>query len=189
MNEWLEERLELELHADPSSIAVVTTDGTIAWTYRAWDRFASANGGAPERCGVGASYFDAVLGTPHDPFLEMLRRCRRVRSATEVDYECSSDRTQRMFRLRVFALEERGFLLVHHLRVESDHPAVPAPPTVDHVSRGLVVMCSGCRRTARADYSRWDWIPSWISHPPARVSHGLCPTCAELMFFRDDALR
>lgn len=181
MPAWLRRHVDLPtLATDPSSVAAIDDVGTIAWTNEAWRRFAAQNGARPGSVDPGVNYFEAVLGAARDPFLAAVSRARATKGPVEHEYECSSPEQQRFFRMRIVPVGEVGLLIAHHLDREAPHPpGVRLTETAEHVSaEGLVVMCASCRRVARRNHAAWDWIPSWVAQPPARVSHGLCPTCA-----------
>lgn len=46
---------------------------------------------------------------------------------------------------------------------------------------GLIHMCMECRRTRWnfPDGEKWVLIEEFIAKPPSRITHGLCPECAE----------
>ena len=46
---------------------------------------------------------------------------------------------------------------------------------------GLIVMCMYCQRTQSYSVSppHWQRIEEFVSNPPRRVSHGLCPECLD----------
>ena len=169
----------LALQVDASTIIGLTPDLRIGWVNAAWARFAIDNGVA-DLPSQGRAYLDAIP--------EVLRAfyARAFAEAVERgvpwhhDYECSSDRVERQFRLTAYPLRGRGLLLVHALLVEVAHTreACAGEELRYRSSAGLVVQCAHCRRIQRAaDPATWDWVPSWVARAPGRVSHGLCPAC------------
>src|SRR6202044_3094470 len=48
-------------------IALLDGDGVIVWVNHAWQAFAAANGGDPDRTGTGVSYLDVCAAAPDDP--------------------------------------------------------------------------------------------------------------------------
>lgn len=179
--DWVSKRLDLELlDLDPSQVAVVDRDGKIVWTNAAWRRFALENGAEPGTTDEGQNYFAVMTGPLREPLMAFVDRSRTGGGPVECEYECSSPERERFFRMRIVPLGEDGLVIAHHLTREAPHPGVVFPPSAEHVdASGLIMMCMMCRRTARADRSAWDWIPSWVAHRPTQdVSHGLCPLCA-----------
>ncbi|HET6936719.1 MAG TPA: hypothetical protein VFI72_17880, partial [Candidatus Angelobacter sp.] len=78
-----------------------------------------------------------------------------------------------------------GFAVINVLRVAHPHtrPAFePDDVRYLHPDRTLR-MCANCRRTRRVDDPRaWDWVPDYVEHPRANVSHGVCEFCAEYYY-------
>jgi hypothetical protein len=173
------------LEADQGSLCAIREDGTILWFNEGWVGFAEANGGAdvPARYGVGASYFDAISGALRQFYEGVVHDCVERKEPFEQEYECPSPELRRVFRLRVMPV--RGVLLIaHSLVVEEPHAAAVEPPldAPYRAATGIMTMCSNCRRTRRADQSRWDWVPAWVSALPAQVSHGICPVCVSYYY-------
>lgn len=145
---------------------------------RAWTRFADANGGLDPRWGRGAYLLDAIApplrGFYRDLHLETFDAAER----REHDYECSSDEVFRRFHMIVLPVDATFLLVTHALTVERPHDreAHPADDTSYFVD-GVLTMCAHCRRVRAADVERWDWVPSYVGHTPANVSHGLCRVC------------
>lgn len=48
-------------------IALLDRNGAIVWVNHAWREFAAANGGDPDRTGIGVSYVDICAAAPDDP--------------------------------------------------------------------------------------------------------------------------
>ena len=48
-------------------VALLDRDGVIAWVNPAWQAFAAANGGDPDRTGIGMSYLQACAAGGADP--------------------------------------------------------------------------------------------------------------------------
>jgi hypothetical protein len=51
----------------------------------------------------------------------------------------------------------------------------------DSDASSVVVMCMHCRRVLRTaqGVSEWVLVEEFLSRPPSRVSHGLCPQCLD----------
>jgi len=174
------------VEADNSIIFMLNPDLRIIYSNKAWDQFASQNGGK----GLNRA---AILGTPIlDAVAEPLKAfyANAFAEAMEKgrpwghDYECSSPDSYRLFHMRVLPLANSYLLVENSLRIERPHgperPAMPAS-AVSYVSEnGILTLCSHCRRTRRIGAAAapiWDWVPAYLTEPPGPVSHGLCRNC------------
>lgn len=174
------------LEADNSIVFMLRPDLRIIYCNKAWDLFASQNGGT----GLGRN---AILGTPIlDVIAEPLKsfyangfaQAKRQGRPWEHDYECSSPDLYRLFHMRVLPLAESYLLVENSLRVERpqglERPAMPADAALYLTEDGILTMCCHCRRTRRittAAVPVWDWVPAFLVDPPGRISHGLCRNC------------
>jgi hypothetical protein len=180
------------LETDAATLIVLDRDHKIMWTNPAWSEFALSNRGG-ERIAhglIGTSYFDGVSG----PFVGLFRDAFHdvLSSKTPFlhDYECSSERVARRFRLRALPLGEDGLLLEHSLTAsgphEHDDERLGSHELLEEIYRdavGVVSMCGNCRRTRRpSNESAWDWVPRFIASPVMPTSHGICPTCAAFYY-------
>jgi hypothetical protein len=178
-------RLE-SLEADHSIIYMLSPELRIIYCNRAWDEFASLNGGVELNR-------ETVLGTPIlEVIVEPLRsfyasgfaQAQKQLLPWEHDYECSSPDSFRLFHMRVLPLANSYLLVENSLQVERPHgperPVMPAYPDSYLNEHGMLTMCSHCRRTRRINTGAapiWDWVPAFLTHAPGLVSHGLCPNC------------
>jgi hypothetical protein len=88
-------------------VAVLDRDGVLTSVNRAWREFSAANGGDPERTGVGTSYLDACRSAQGDPWADLAGSA--VHLAVEGDLPapfritipCDSPDTSRWFELSV----------------------------------------------------------------------------------------
>ena len=148
---------------------------TLAYVNPAWATFARANGGDADLAErpLGRSLESAIPPILRIFYLDALAQL--VPGAIwEHIYECSSPTVLRKFRMRCGALAEPGYVVVsNQLLVEQ-----PAPEAARYDHSGMLTQCAHCRRI-RHRSGRWDWVPEMIEHPPAAVSHGLCPPCFE----------
>jgi hypothetical protein len=180
--------------ADPESTVICCLDSRLRIVYcnSAWDRFAVENG-APHLCRpapIGHCILDFISGPDRDYFEKHYRTCLLESQLWERDYECSSAKVHRTFRMRVLPLQSmRGLLVIFSLQVERPHELAGSPPLEDlyRSERGLIMMCASCRRTRRdgPDGESWDWIPSFVDRMPLRTSHGICTPCMELHYRED----
>jgi hypothetical protein len=173
------------LESDPAVIYAVDRDLRLTYCNAAWDRFAAGNGGEQivRRLMVGRSLLDFIPDSLRRFYLEGFARVLETGSPWDHRYDCSDARVRREFHMRVLPLNGGAGLLVINSQIGEKPHRVPASglPLSAYAGRGgIFTMCCHCRRTRRADNDRvWDWVPELVSHPPARVSHGLCGVCFE----------
>ena len=169
------------LDRDESTNVAIDPAGTILWVNRAWERFATANGGADvlRRFGLGGSYLGAISPSLQGFYASAFSNALASGEPLELDYECSSAETFRRFHMRGLPIGQEGLLLEHSLVVEHPHDrAVLEPIDALYASPdGVVVQCSNCRRVRRTTGLAWDWVPAWVRSFPPRTSHGLCDSC------------
>lgn len=187
-----------ELESDASTIVGVWPDHRLAYTNGAWTRFALANG-APSLdrdWPLGRNLLEAIPGPLVAFYAAGVHWTMTQRAPWTHQYECSSPALFRLFHLELLplALDETapigGLLYVHSLRVEepweANAPAAPDPAEYTATS-GAVTSCAHCRRFRRGpsrEGEEWVFIPSWLTAPPAPVSHGICGPCAAYHFYQ-----
>jgi signal transduction histidine kinase len=93
----------------PAHICVLNARGTIVFVNRAWRDFARANGGDPDRVGVGTNYL-AMCGSIDDSgFAQGLREVLGGRRRySELEYPCHSPTEQRWFVVGASHIEGGG---------------------------------------------------------------------------------
>lgn len=164
---------------------ILSNDLFIQNTNSAWDQFAIENGGEQilATWGRGASLLAAIPEPLRPFFVDGFARACSTGERWEHDYECSSPERYRQFRMIVFPFAE-GFVVTHALRAEHAHDRETRGPAEAYVHQGLITMCAHCRRvrTPPRARERWDWVPVYVARPQSRVSHGLCPPCAEYYY-------
>lgn len=160
------------------SACALTADLRIIAVSPGWTRFARANGGAEvlERWGPGASITTALPEPLLSYYRDVFARVATQHYAWDGDYECSSAELYRLFRMRIYPLDE-GFGIVHALRIEERHHRTGFAPHEAYVDEGLIRMCAHCRKVQHRPTRRWDWVPGYVATRPPNVSHGLCPGC------------
>ena len=103
--------------ADPDvgvEVALLDRDGVIVSVNPAWQAFAQANGGNPERTGPGVSYLDACATSPGDPVAEEVAAAIRRALAGHlpgpltIGVPCHSPRTARWFDMLISARQDRA---------------------------------------------------------------------------------
>lgn len=160
---------------------VLGPDRTILASNAGWSRFARDNGadGSLGRWERGDATFDDAVPEPLRAFYrDAFARALATGERWEHEYECSSDVTWRRYRMVVYPVDGR-LVVVNSLVAEAPHqrPECASNEAV-YVSRGLIVMCSHCRRVRNPTGAlRWDWVPAYVRSPPHNVSHGLCEPC------------
>ena len=101
--------------ADPDvgvEVALLDRDGVIVSVNPAWQAFAQANGGNPERTGPGVSYLDACASAPGDPVAEEVAAAIRRALAGHlpgpltIGVPCHSPRTARWFDMLISARQD-----------------------------------------------------------------------------------
>lgn len=162
-------------------------DLTLAYFNPAWFRFAAENNGEPAistQWGLGRSVLDAICEELQALYRNAYRDCLSSRAAWNQDYECSSGRIFRRFRMTAYPLADgQGLLVVNSLIAEQPHDSDARPPRVAEDrryrdERGIVVQCAWCRRIRHPRRAaRWDWVPAWVDRPPSATSHGICEPC------------
>jgi hypothetical protein len=168
-----------KLKRDPSSLAAITEDGRIGWVNQGWLEFARDNGGARAAIHVGDNYFAGISGEIRGLFEAAVSKCLASGVAVEQEYECSSARVRRVYRLRMLPLSERVLLLVHHPIAcrSQDRPAEPPEEARYRETTGLIVQCGNCRRTRTFPEQAWHWVPAWVERPPANIAYVMCSIC------------
>jgi hypothetical protein len=169
-----------EFERQGDTVYALSGEHRLVYVNPAWERFARENGAdwPHASLSLGASVMEATPEVLRAFYRELFESARRSGAPVDHDYECSSPRTFRKLRMRVYPLQPAGWLVTNSVVVESLAPAPDtAPPEGDYLDeRGVITMCSHCRRTRRADVQsqeRWDWIPAWVGRIPERTSHGL----------------
>ena len=177
------------MEAIPHACFALTEDLDISYCNSAWDRFVAENGGAACVTSSEVLHKPYLRWVPHElvPAIKALFRTARASGRPQAqDYECSSAQTFRLYRMQVYPLKPgSGFAVVNALRVVHPHTRVACDADKAKYlhNDGLIRMCANCRRVRRLDDpSRWDWVPDYIEHPPAGVSHSVCPFCGEYYY-------
>ncbi len=164
---------------------ILSTDLRIVRVNEGWTRFAESNGGHAllARWGRGSHVLDAIAGELRAFYRDLFERAFADDKVICHDYDCSSDRVERLFRMMVFPLGATFLAVTHSLRVERSMIGTGSPPSDIYVRDGIIQMCAQCRRVlAQGELDRWDWVPAYIQAPPPNVSHGLCSPCARFYF-------
>lgn len=178
------------LAIERASACLLDRRGRFVAVNRAWDRFAVENGGAETCRGerlLGSEYRAHVEGeAPRARVEDELARSLGGESFG-VESECSSPHQLRLLRTQHVPVRDGddvvvGVLLVHTVvheaPLESVRPLLPPDELLYRRRDGLVLMCSCCRRTHRVgSVGRWDYVPAYVTRPPAPVTHGFCEPC------------
>lgn len=178
------------LEKDQMVAYVLDRSLTILYCNPAWDVFAQKNNGADalRKAVVGRRLTDCVGPLLRPLYVNAFNAAFETNRSWERVIECSSPELFRL--IRIFATPVlRGQALIVTCGIEVEYPhgaereiALPDERTY-RGENGLIVMCSGCRRTRRANAEiQWDWVPAYVSHRQEGVSHGLCPACIHHYF-------
>ena len=173
---------ELErLEVDPSAIVALDADANIVWVNEAWLRFARENGGerGVERIGPGANYLNGIDPVLRGFYATAFENVMLTGEPFELDYECSSAETFRLFHMRALPIGHEGLIIVHSRLVERPHHrrGEPDNAALYRQATGMIVQCANCRRVRRVDGSGWDWVPEYVRQTPDGATHGICSFC------------
>jgi hypothetical protein len=184
------------LDDEPDVVYVLDAALTLQFYNLAWSRHARANGG--ERClehyGLGVSVRAVVPAVLRRFYDDAFGSVLVGGPPVDHSYSCPTPTEHRLYRMRVVRLGPTGlvdpeqgeaaFLVISNQLVHTEprHHGLAGASNVYVGPEGLVVMCAHCRRCRRPGSpgsvdTVWDWVPAYVAHPPAAVSHGLCPTC------------
>jgi hypothetical protein len=177
------------LEADPSPIFAISERCELWYFNPAYQTFAEHNdeGAAVlARYPVGSNILEGIAGEARPRYQERFIEVMQGSSPWFHEYTCSSPERYREFRQGAYPLKNHnGLLLISSLTIErplasARHPAEPMLEGRYVQPSGLITQCSNCRRTLRNDGSDvWDWVPEWVTVPPAHVSHTICCVCFE----------
>lgn len=190
------------LDDEAASVCLLDTEGVIAFTNHAWDRFARDNGG-PLAIGdvlVGTRWIDGIAGAEPrrlfgDAFARVIGGAATAPRTIVIDGHCHSPHDARdMVTQLVPVLTERrdralGVLALYQVitagAIEQRYPVEHAAPDRHRDAEGLLVQCFGCRRVRVRGEDIWDFVVEYQVTQLPSVSHGACPTCLELFYGRD----
>ena len=82
--------------------------------------------------------------------------------------------------MRLLPFTQGGVLTINSLVAEKPFPEHPTElPASNYVStKGIVTICSHCRRVKNLANQGWDWAPAYWAYLPSQLSHGLCSVCS-----------
>jgi hypothetical protein len=183
------------LEASGQTVYGVWEDLALAYTNPSWFSFASQNGGdrVSSDWPIGRSVLDAIPQIAQDWYRKFFAAALDYQGAhpPQHEYECSSAELYRRFHMTAYAVCEnsrRGLVLVHSLRMETQHaeppgaeaPAAAAAKVYRESATGLIRQCMHCRRIRRPlEPALWDWVPVLLREPQPNVTHGMCALCSE----------
>ncbi len=161
----------LEAHGSP--LVAIDSRGVITWANAAWIAHSASGNCGPRLMGAGASYFEAVHDGCREAYKSALARCLGTIEPIEHDHICPASGAPLPYRVRMLRLDLADVLIAHSHA--NRHPLHDERTYRD--CNDFVVMCSNCRHVRRGDTTAWDWVPDWLTTPPERLSHGICPVC------------
>ncbi len=170
------------------SIYGLSKDLKLIYYNPAWVKFARENAlddDVVHRFPLGTPIENAIGGKKVKEFY--MTNYRTVIESGKVwhhEYECSSNSEFRQFHQITYPLKNgEGLLVMNTLMVDIpmadlNRRAFSALEERYTQPSGLIVQCSNCRRTQRANDSKvWDWVPAWVKFRPKNISHSICPIC------------
>lgn len=178
-------------NGESSVVYAVDTSLHLRYYNDAWERFALENGGGKvfAEWDIGCQVMDAVPKFLHRFYAKHWGEVLRGGKMWSYDYECSSGKLYRKYRMTVHAITGRvGLLVVNSPIIEELHrrhvPAVTRARVESYRSEnGYFVQCCSCRRTRRpGNGAYWDWIPQLVDRMPKNTTHGLCLTCLAVYY-------
>jgi hypothetical protein len=159
---------------------VIDADSIIRYCNPAWDHFALQNNArrATMDYVLGQPLFDYIPAILEAHYRKLVDTARLGREGAGSDYECHSLDKFRVYHLTVLPIPQTDLLaMVHSLRVERAMTFNALDGSAYHRGPGNVVtMCAQCRR-AKNNHQQWNWVPDFVTTPPPRISHGICPDC------------
>ncbi|MGE5323738.1 MAG: hypothetical protein ACM3SW_12795 [Actinomycetota bacterium] len=177
------------MERSPHACFALTESLDISYCNAAWDRFARENGGGTDALAGNVMHKPILQYIPFDlrgSFESLFTNARALGRPQAQDYECSSAQVFRLYRMQIYPLQPgSGFAVVNSLRVAHPHTRIAHEPDETRYVHddGLMRMCANCRRTRRVDDpAAWDWVPEFVEHPRQKVSHSVCPFCAQYYY-------
>jgi hypothetical protein len=144
----------------------------------AWDEFARANGGIGNV--VGRPLWHFVTGTNvRAAWSQLLRRARGLEVPLAFLYRCDGPGVRRLMQMEILA--EDGFVAFCSTQIKAARADTYVGRWEQGTYRDAVVVCGWCARVQ---------LEAWVAPEeaaaelgltggrPARLSHGLCETCA-----------
>jgi hypothetical protein len=171
----------------PDPCFVVTESLDIKYCNQGWNRFAILNEGGSEALAakvVSRNLLDFVPQDLKSFHADLFARARKTGKPVTHDYECSTATMFRLYRMHIFPLNQ-GFAVMNSVRVEHPHDRSPLEPneSLYRTEKGMIRMCSNCRRTNRPDDpAAWDWVPDYVERVRPNTTHGVCPACLEFYY-------
>ena len=182
------------LDDEASTIYGLTGELRICYVNRAWTAFARANGASwadDARWGVGANWMDAMPSALRPAYERLFHRARNEQIVVDHEYECSSPTTLRRYQMRIHPCASGAFLVVNALVAASPLVRAASEPVENlyRDTRGIITQCCHCRCVRSASGQpqyEWNWVPDFVTRPPANTSHGLCGLCFSYYYPEDD---
>ena len=177
--------------ADESTVATVEAPAATAVLYRidradvltevdgAWDEFARGNGGIGQV--VGRPLWHFVTGTEvRAVWSQLLRRVREAEGPVAFLYRCDAPGLRRLAQMELLA-DSDGFVAFRSTQIKAAAAATYVGRWEQGTCRDAIVVCGWCARVQ---------LDSWVAPEEAatelgltggrgaRLSHGVCETCA-----------
>jgi hypothetical protein len=185
----LPDKMPAAVESSPHACFCLTESLAFCYCNPAWDSFARENGGTANVLAASVlhkPFLELVPEALRANFEELFHRVRALGRLQSQDYECSSAKVFRLYRMQVYPLKPgSGFVVINSLRIVHPHTREVCEPddASYRCTHGLIHMCANCRRTRRnGDPEIWDWVPAYVEHPRADVTHTICPFCREYYY-------
>lgn len=178
------------LEDSSSSIYALDTDLKISYLNPAYVKFAEENdpsGNTLSKFPISAQIGDAISDPRlKDYYLDAYKEVLSTGKNWTQEYECSSPETYRMYHQTAYPFKNgKGLIIVNVLSVripmDQTERIVNGATENSYTNQdGLIVQCSNCRYTERADKAEtWDWVPDLVKQMPENMSHTICPICLD----------
>ena len=177
------------LENERGTVYGIFSDGRLALTNSAWDRFAAENGApeVPRTWPIGRNIYEAIPSELQPFYREGWEWTAESGHPWSHSYDCSSANDYRRYRMTSYPVGgTAGVLVVNSLVAEAPWPAgTPATPSRGEYRQadGSTVQCSHCRRSLHIASGRWDWVPEWVQRWPDEARSTLCDTCTGYHYY------
>lgn len=168
-------------------ICIVDSEMKLKAYNKAWENFAINNGGnkITQTYSLGSNITD-VGEEPLKSFIKKkYREALALNKMFGFNYECSSKKLLRIFRLNAYPIwGKKGLVISHHLIKECAHTEKSIDFNKQFVNgKGLIVQCMNCRKIRDPNnMNRWLWVPSLLEKGIPNISHGLCCRCLDYYY-------
>lgn len=176
-------------------VAVLDPNGVITAVNRAWVEFGRANGGDPDRCGIGSSYLEVCKAAGAEPGAQEARMgieavLRGDMSSFSLGYECSSPDEERWFEMEVHPIAGEGAVVVHSNVTAERRHRITLEETLDAKDRFIASLSHEIRTplTAVVGLAEELRAGTYSDHEVREFHHLIADQAQELSLLVDDLL-